>query len=415
MSFSMLRRPLRNLGWLLGSRGINAVLSLVYLALATRLLGLEGFGQFAMIVVMAQAVAGVASFSAWQAVVHLGASGEEVRRTVGFAIALDLVSVAAGSVLAAAVVFTAPLWLPLDPDLRAAALAMCLAALVAIRSTPTGVLRLRDRYDLATVAEAALPMVRALGAIIAAVVQPSIAGFIAAWCVAELACAALYWHFAMRLQPVGFRDISLRRQPRNTPGIWRFVWATSLSRSLAVMSRQVLLLVVGALGGAAMAGGFRVASQLGQALAQLGEAVIRALYPDLVRRPDLATRMASGMALLSLGAGLVAVAVAVGAGEWIIGAVAGPQFVFAYPAMVLMATAGCLELLASSAEAYMVARDRPVRAFAIRAVPLLIAFGIMPLAIREFALPGAATCVLAASLLSTLGLGYSAWFRLARR
>ena len=74
-----MKNVFRNLGWLLGSRGINAVLSLVYLALATRTLGVAGFGQFAMILVFAQGIAGIASFNTWQAVVkgrveahHLG-------------------------------------------------------------------------------------------------------------------------------------------------------------------------------------------------------------------------------------------------------------------------------------------------------------------------------------------------------
>jgi hypothetical protein len=40
----MIRRALTNTGWLMGARGVNAVLSLGYLALATRSLGLEGFG-----------------------------------------------------------------------------------------------------------------------------------------------------------------------------------------------------------------------------------------------------------------------------------------------------------------------------------------------------------------------------------
>ena len=44
----MIRRALTNTGWLMGARGINAVLSLGYLALATRSLGLEGFGNFVL-------------------------------------------------------------------------------------------------------------------------------------------------------------------------------------------------------------------------------------------------------------------------------------------------------------------------------------------------------------------------------
>ena len=37
-----IRRALLNTGWLMGARGFNAVLSLVYLAIATRTLGLRG-------------------------------------------------------------------------------------------------------------------------------------------------------------------------------------------------------------------------------------------------------------------------------------------------------------------------------------------------------------------------------------
>ena len=51
----MIRRALTNTGWLMGARGINAVLSLGYLALATRALGLEGFGKFVLAVSFAQA------------------------------------------------------------------------------------------------------------------------------------------------------------------------------------------------------------------------------------------------------------------------------------------------------------------------------------------------------------------------
>ena len=36
-----MQRLLKNIGWLLTGRGLNAVLSIVYLALATRTLGLD--------------------------------------------------------------------------------------------------------------------------------------------------------------------------------------------------------------------------------------------------------------------------------------------------------------------------------------------------------------------------------------
>ena len=50
-------RALRNVGWLLTGKGVGAVLSLVYLALATRSLGVAGFGQFSLVLGTGQAAA----------------------------------------------------------------------------------------------------------------------------------------------------------------------------------------------------------------------------------------------------------------------------------------------------------------------------------------------------------------------
>ena len=66
----MIKRALQNTGWLMGARGVNAVLSLGYLAMATRTLGLAGFGQFILMVTFSQALVGFCSFQSWQVVVR---------------------------------------------------------------------------------------------------------------------------------------------------------------------------------------------------------------------------------------------------------------------------------------------------------------------------------------------------------
>ena len=398
----------RNLGWLLGSRGINAVLSLVYLALATRTLGVAGFGQFAMILVFAQGVAGIASFNTWQAIVRWGHDPRRAEAVTGFAVALDLLSMAGGLVLAAAGSWTASAWLPLPGDSAVMTFALCAAALLGLRSTPTGILRLHDRYDLSAMAEAALPVTRALGAIAAVFFMPTLGGFVAAWGAAEIVCAATYWLLASRYAEVRIGDVSLRRFPAGAEGAWRFVAATSLSRTVAVVSRQVLFLGVGAFGGAVMAGGYRVASQLGQALVQLGEAVSRAIYPEFVKKAGASTLVARKMVALALCTGLVCAGVAAAGGNFAIAAVAGESFFFAYWPLVILSLAGALELSGASIDALLIARGRAVAAFLARAVPLSLALAAMPLAIAQWGLVGVAACILAASALTLAGLGYAA-------
>ncbi|HCI61897.1 MAG TPA: hypothetical protein DFK09_05535, partial [Erythrobacter sp.] len=250
-----MNRLLRNIGWLLTGRGLNALLSLVYLALATRTLGLDNFGYFAIILALGQTVTGIANFQTWQFVVRWGADGDGPADATGFAIALDLLSIALGLVLAAVLVGTAPLWLPLPDELLPVAFGYCVVSLLAIRTTPTGLLRLRFAYARTTAAEAVQPVVRAAGAAAAAIAMPTVTGFILAWAAAEVAVAAALWIAAGRLERINLSRISLRHIPRAHPGAWRFVWSTNLSGSLNVGSKQVLILLIGAIGGETAAGG----------------------------------------------------------------------------------------------------------------------------------------------------------------
>ena len=68
--------------------------------------------------------------------------------------------------------------------------------------------------------------------------------------------------------------------------------------------RQVLILLIGAIGGETAAGGYRVASQLGQALVSLAQTVSKAIYPELVHAKETAHAMARRMANIALIAGV---------------------------------------------------------------------------------------------------------------
>ncbi|MGI8944520.1 MAG: lipopolysaccharide biosynthesis protein [Qipengyuania sp.] len=398
-----MRRLMRNIGWLLGGRGINAVLSLVYLALATRTLGLDGFGYFALIVALGQTVTGLANFQTWQFVVRWGAGEDGPGEATGFAIALDMLSVALGAVVAAALVFSAQFWLPLPDDLLWIAFGYSIVSLLAIRTTPTGLLRLRFEYGRATAAETVQPIVRALGAVLAVVFLPTVLGFILAWAAAEVAVALTLWIVAGRTEKIDLSQISLRRIPREHPGAWRFVWSTNMTGSLNVGGKQVMILLVGAIGGEVFAGGFRVASQLGQALVQLAQSVSKAIYPELVHARDTAHDMARRMANIALVGGAVAVLIALFFGRQGLVLIAGDGFRVVYWAMVILAIAGAIELVGASLESLLVSAGKAGTAFIVRAVPTLLALLLLEVAMGWNGLKGAAFTVLGSSALSVIG------------
>ena len=401
---AMIRRALTNTGWLMGARGINAVLSLGYLALATRALGLHGFGQFILCVTFAQAITGLASFQTWQAVVRWGQRQEEEADAVGFALALDLLTVAAGAAAAALLLAFSGDWLPVAPELRGATFALTLVSLLAVRSTPTGILRLHNRYAQGAAADSVTSVVRLVGAGVAVLFAPAIASFILVWALAEVATAAAYWGYALHYGALEPRRISLTRLPRSERRAWSFVWGTGLSGMLLIASRQILVLLVGAIGGAALAGIYRVAAQLGEGLLKLAQALLRATYPELVRDPETARHIAARIGRIAVLTGAIVIVLAVLGGQWLILAVAGREYAPAYGPMILLAAAAAIELAGASLEALLVSRGHALRNFMLRAVPTLLAVASLPLVVPQAGAMGAAAAVLVASLLTVTGL-----------
>ena len=398
-----MKRLFGNIGWLLGGRGVNAALSLVYLALATRTLGIESFGHFAIIIALGQTVTGLASFQTWQFVVRWGAGEDGVARATGFAVALDILSAIAGAILAAVLVWSAQFWLPLPADLLPVALAYCLISLLSIKMTPLGLLRLNFEYKRATLAEAVQPIVRAAGAVLAWAAMPTVLGFVLAWAAAEIAVAAALWIAAASRERIDLSRLSLTALPREEPGAWRFVLSTNMTGSLSVGGKQVLLLLVGAIGGEAFAGGFRVASQLGTALVALAQTVSKAIYPELVHAQNAAHDIARRMANIALIAGVLAVIVAVLFGRQGLTLIAGPEFDRVYWAMVILAIAGAIELVGASLESLLVSADKAHTAFVVRAVPTILSLAFLHLAMDWNGLKGAAFTVMGASALSVIG------------
>ncbi|NBB25644.1 oligosaccharide flippase family protein [Porphyrobacter sp. SLTP] len=405
-----MKQVFANMGWLLGGRGFNAVLSLVYLAIAARTLGTEGFGHFALIIALGQAITGFSSFQTWQFIVRWGANPDEpgvdlqrAREATGFAVALDGVSVVVGTLASAVLVLTAPLWLDVPAELMWLTFAYCVISLLTIRTTPTGMLRLHSEYGRATWAEAVQPVIRAGGAVLAWWAMPDVTGFILAFALSEVGTAIALWIVAARVQPVPLSSISLRAIPARHKDAWRFVLSTNMSGSLAVAGKQVMILLVGTFGGAYLAGGFRIANQLGVALIALAQTISKAILPELVQSRDGAVEIARRMANIAAIAGVTAVVTAILFGRPGLALIAGEQFTGFYWAMIILSIAGAVELVGASLESLLISAGKAHVAFLVRLFPTILALVMLELAIGWKGAQGAGFAVLGSSVLTVVG------------
>ena len=420
-------RALRNAGWLLGGKGVGGLFSLVYLALAARSLGVAAFGVFALILTYGQAAANIVQFQSWQTFVRYGAAhlaGDRphaLRRLVAFTVLLDLGAASVGALIAAAGTWVAaPLFGWSGEEQHLAAL-FSLSLVFGLRGTPTGVLRLYDRFDLAAYSETVLPAMRLVGAGIAFATGPTIGGFLLAWAVAELVTTVAMWTTAAR--ELGRHDIRQLHRSRpagvvaENPGLWRFAWSTNLTASINLVWQQLPTLAVGWIAGPATAGGYRIAVQLTSALNKPALSLTRSIYPEFAKLavdggPAALTPMMRRAARLSAVVGLGVVLLIAIAGEFALTLVGGGNYGFAYPFLVLLSIAAAIDLSGFSLEPALVAIGRPGRILFVRAIAGAIYAALLVGLVVRFGAIGAPVAAICASML-VLTLMLIQWRRAA--
>jgi O-antigen/teichoic acid export membrane protein len=412
-----------NASWLLLGKIVAAILSLIYLGLATRALGKTGFGQFVIILGTGQTIAALVSFETWQILLRFGMDridagrSEKLGRLVAFCMTLDLGGALLGTALATIGVQLLGPFFGWSDAVKHDALIFCILLLISERSAPIGILRLFDRFGTAAFAETVTPVVRLIGALIVVELGASVRGLLAAWAVAELATAATHWFLAFRLIPLRARWWNwrgLRAVPSEHPGLWRFAATVNATSTFALVGKQVAVLLVGASVGAAAAGGYRIAHQLGQALANISEMLSRATFTELMRAR--ATQTAQELALLFRRASIMAaltasvmIAIMLVLGKLLLSVLGGGQYASAYPLVLLLGTAAALDAAGVSFEPALLATGRAWLAFRLRFLSgaMLLASLFLALKWGDTVTAAAATCAVATLTLAVFGI--AAW------
>lgn len=418
-----LARVVENAVWLLGGKLVGAILSLIYLGMATRTLGPDAFGQFVLVLGTGQAVGAIVGFSTWQVVVRYGMAHiqadrpDALGRLLAFCLALDAGAAVAGCALATIGIVLLGPQLGWDARLSRDALLFCFAVLLSFRSTAVGILRLHDRFGVAAAADAVTPVVRLLGAVMVVMIHSSIVGFLMAWAAAEVLTAATHWIAAFNatragLKPTHWRGIA--QVGRDNPGLWRFAIVTNMGATLRAFSGQISVLLVGLVAGPAAAGGYRLAFQLGRALAKLSDLLARSMFAEIARVHVVRTaremrKLVRKSTRFSLIGGVVIIVLLVLIGKPALGLVAGEPYLAAYPLLLMLGTAAALDLGGTSFEPALMATGRASLALRLRLAATILQVVLLAIFLPTYGVTGAAGATLAASLLGLILFGTIAW------
>jgi O-antigen/teichoic acid export membrane protein len=410
----------RNVGWLAGSTGFTAIASLAYIALAARTLGPRGFGSFTLILTYGQLIANLAQFQSWKAVIRFGAahhasgSRDEMARLFGYAAALDLASAVIGAAVAVLLVGAAGPLLHWTSSEDKAAAWFGAALLLTSGTTPSGMLRLLDRFDLLVYTEAIAPLTRLAGCLLAWAAGADVIWFLAIWALAPLLQGIAQWGAVLGLgQRLTFGRRAFGQALRENRRLWPFMLKTNFASSLSLFWMQLGTLVVGAVAGPVESGGFRLAHRFAQAMTRPIDIATRALYPELARlvaSDDHATsrRVLLQVTWVSAAFACVVIVVTGIEGKEILRLVAGRRFEYAYEFLFLLSISAAIDVVGFGLEPFHNAHGRAGRVLRTYLVAALAYAGLLAALIPTLGATGAAFAAIGASLITLLQLAMSA-------
>lgn len=417
-------KPLRAAGHLSLGRGVRGLLSLVYLALAARALGVEAFGVLALIHSLVLTAAILARFQSWQAVVHYCTKALEkgeptvAQSVIRFTLLLDIAGVVIAYLLVVLTAQHALAFFGLSPELRHTVQVYGLVVLfIHNQGMAHGVLQQFDRFAQVARQTAVPALVRTLGSAVLLYTGGGISEFLVLWFIAELLGSVVLFSYAWAalktnsLVP-GLGQFS-RADLAPVPGAWRYVWGTQLASTLDLSNTQLPVLMTGVVLGPIGAGVFRIAKQFASVLARPPSQIFaRAIYPDLARysaRRDMAaaTHTMKRTALVVGALGLLVFAVILLAGRPMIVLTAGPDFAPAYAAMVWLSAAGLLGAITFALDPMLVASGAVREAVKARIVATLVYIPALYLLLERFGVTGTGMAAILAVLVNSVLMFYA--------
>jgi O-antigen/teichoic acid export membrane protein len=283
----------KNAGTLLSGNMVAWILGLVTFAITARILGATQFGILVLITTYVTIVDKLLNFQSWQALIKYGAealvrkSNDDFKSIVKFCTLLDVATAILGTFVAVVAVSWVGQWLAWESETVLMAALYSLVILFNISGTPTGVLRLFNRFRLFAVQNIIAATIKFIGIVILLFIGVDLWSVLLLWMVTtiigQLLLLGLGWRELYIQGFEGTHKVTIKDISTQHPGIWGFILTTNLSSSVRMTSRELDTMIVGGIVGVEGAGLFKIAKQIAAIPAMVSDPLYQAIYPDLSR------------------------------------------------------------------------------------------------------------------------------------
>lgn len=413
----LFRRVARNAGLVFSGKTVGSISALAYLAIAAHALGASEFGIIVLIHSYMVLLTRLISFKSFQSIVKYGADSLQrndqhaFQCLIKFTLCLDFASACLGVAVGIIVMQLFGSELNIPANATDLASLYCLLVLLNINATPSGILRLFDRFDLIAWYSPVEPVSRLLGVVVASSLNAPWEVYLAVWFAARVLGSLVL--MLMAWQELGRQRLrqaftwQLTDLTESHPGIWSFSWSSNLHGTVSSIGGQLATLVVGVVLGPAGAALFRVAHEIAEVVGKAAQIFNNALYLELSRLvaasgsrgiQKIITR--AGRAGLLIG-GVFTALMYVG-GEDLLARLFGAEFSDAYAVLVLLSLAATVALTVFPFEPALYAVGKPQVALYLKTITTTVHLLGLTFLLDIFGLVGAGYAALLANASSAI-------------
>lgn len=341
-----------NMGRLLSGKIAAGLISLIYIAIAARTLGVRDYGVLNLVHGYAALMGGLIAFSGFHGVVTYGAeaiSKGQPKRLSNLIWLMSLIEVAMAilAIIAAILLIgTVGRLMNWPPEAVTFAPLYTLAILATVRATPWGLLQLADRFDLIGAHQAVMPFVRLIGVLVILAIDGGLTAFLWVWLLSAimegLSMWVMAWWVYRNSELVSILQFNAAQARRENSGLLKFIATTNFDLTMRDFAPKAMPLMIGWILGPAATGLYTLALrasavlyQPAQMLAQAGYSVIAKL---IVARDFRSAKAAiRHSVLISTGASILVAAIIAVFSAHILKLLGGNEFTDGATLLALMA------------------------------------------------------------------------------
>ena len=288
-----LRRLFKNAAVLFSGNMVSSLLGLISLSLTARALGVENFGVLVLITTYVLIVDNLINFQSWQTIIKYGADALEETRDqdfkslVKFGFMLDGATAVLGTIIGASAAWFVGNWWGWDEQHVLMAAIYSIVILFHIQGTPTGLLRLFDRFNKVAYQSVIASSIKLIGVSIAFFAGAGLWAFLLVWAVVDILGKLILVYFACQeLEQHKFHGIlksKIGGVSQKFSGLWGFALTTNINSSIRMASKQLDIMIIAAMLSPAAVGLYTIAKQFSLVIQKTIDPLYQSIFPEMAR------------------------------------------------------------------------------------------------------------------------------------